>query len=213
LDRGNHVPQGILNRGVGAGLLAAMLAGAAACDLFETRAPNDPGANTFPCASLNAPDSVFVNIRQAYGRRDGLGCYVSALADSTSPTEIGFRFHADPADSSASPALFGSWPRSVEVAVAARIANDSNPDSLLVTLQTPPVIITSQPDLEIRRYPYQIKYRGGAIPDTFFQGLAEVTVRRIGGQWLVHDWVDRRDPGGTTTLTWGYLRGSYRAGI
>ena len=186
---------------------------AAGCDLFETRSPNDPGTDTFPCAALLAPDSAFVNIQGAYGRPNGLACYTSGLADSTSPTEIGFRFHPDPTDSLNSPASFASWSRNVEVVVAQNIANSSNPSIFLLTLKTPPTIITSQPDIEVRRYAYEIEFSAPEIPDTFFQGLAEVTVRRTGGQWLIHDWVDRRDPGGTTTLTWGYLRASYRLGI
>jgi hypothetical protein len=213
LARRHHVPEGVLTRGLAASAAALFLA-AAGCDLFETRTPNDPGSSTFPCAALLAADSAFVNIRGAYGRPNGLACYTSGLADSTSPTELGFRFHPDPTDSLNSPAQFASWSRSVEVVVAQNIANSSHPDSFLLTLKTPPDIITSQPDIEVRRYAYEIKFSAPEIPDTFFQGLAEVTVRKGGGgQWLIHDWVDRRDPGGTTTRTWGYLRASYRIGI
>ncbi len=184
------------------------MAGGVSCDLFETRTPADPGRNNFPCLSLDTPDNVFANIARAYGRGDGLGCYLSTL------DAVAFAFHADPTDSAASPVQFTGWTILVEERVARNIESDSDPNSFLLRLISPFVLVAQAPDVETRRYPYEIKFRGTAIADTLFQGLAEITVRKnVGGQWLAGDWVDRRDPSGTTSLTWGYLRGSYRIGI
>lgn len=194
-------------------ILIAAAAGAFSCGLFETRDPVEPKFQQFPCYTLTLPNNVFVNILQAYGLPIGLGCYVSTLADSTAPDKIGFRFHADPADSSASPAQFASWSKAVEERVAENIANAADLDSTFDLNFGPFETITSQADVQIRRYPYEIIFRASPT-DTFFQGLAEIRVDRgTGGEWQVTDWVDRRDPNGTTTRTWGYLRGSYRIGF
>ena len=81
-------------------------------------------------------------------------------------------------------------------------------------LKEPFTPILIQSDVQTRRYSYEIQYKGAQLPDTLFQGLAEITVRKnAGGQWLVGEWVDRRDPAGTTSRTWGYLRQAYRIGF
>ena len=195
-------------------LLTAAALGAFSCGLFKTRDPVQPNASAFPCFTLTTPVNVYTNILQAYGVRDGLSCYLSTVADSVSPTKPGFHFHPDPNDSTGNLAVaFAWWNKGIEERVAENIANDA--DSTYDLRFGPPEIITSQLDLEVRRYPYQIDFRGSAVaPDTFFQGLAEIRLEReSGGEWQVTDWVDRRDPNGTTTRTWGYLRGSYRIGF
>lgn len=209
MARWGHLAEGVLSRTAAGAVLALVLAGGTSCDLFETRNPADPGGIRFPCVSLTAPDSLFINISRAYGRGDGLGCYLSTLGDTT------FAFHADPTDSANSPSQFTSWPKAVEQVVAQNIATVSDPDYFFLQLKLPYTLVGSQPDVETRRYAYEIRFkRLVGASDTLFQGLAEITVRKgAGGQWQVEDWVDRRDPGGTTLLTWGYLRGSYRIGI
>jgi hypothetical protein len=196
-------------------IAAACLAAVASCGLFGTRDPVRPTRTQFPCLTLTTPNNLYLNIQQAYGRTDGLSCYLSNLADSTSPTEIGFRFHPDPADSSAAPDQFPSWGKVIEERVAANIANSADPDSFRLTFQPGYDLVASQADLEIRRYTYEMRFDDpSTIPDSLFQGLAEITVKKgAGGEWSVTDWVDRRDPNGTTTRTWGYLRGSYRVGF
>jgi len=189
-------------------VLAFLLGGGVSCDLFETRKPNDPGANGFPCASLDTPSNVFTNIVQAYGRGDALPCYLSTLSDGV------LLFDFDAADSLASPLQYQSWTKSIEARVAQNIASDVDPDLFLLQLKLPYTAIVTQADVQTRRYAYEIQFKGTAIPDTLFQGLAEITVRKnAGGEWLVGEWVDRPDPNGTTLRTWGYLRGAYRIGI
>ena len=185
-----------------AGVLCCMALGGVACGLFESRTPMDPGANTFPCASLDLPSNVFENIRKSFGRGDGLGCYTSSF-DAT------FFFHGDPADSSFFPTQFTNWDKSVEDQTSQAVANDAS--DVAVTFKGVPENVTMDPDLEIWRYTYEIVYAGSAIPDTLFQGIAELTIRRsTSGLWQITEWFDRRDPAGTTTRTWGYLRSSYR---
>lgn len=202
------------SRDVTAWALVIVAVAVVSCGLFETRNPAKPIGNQFNCLTLTTPVNVYTNIVLAYGKPEGLGCYLSTLADSTSPTSIGFRFHPDPADSLNFVNQFASWGKGIEERVAQNIANA---DSLKLTFDPNFVPVTSQPDVEIRQYAYQITFKAtgsGAIPDTFFQGLAEIRLdRATGGQWSVTDWVDRRDPNGTTTRTWGYLRGSYRTGF
>ena len=163
----------------------------------------DPGANTFPCASLDLQNNVFENIRKSFGQGAGLGCYTSAF-DAT------FVFHGDPTDESEAPAgTFDNWDKSVESQVSQTVANDAS--DVAVAYKGVPEIVTTTPDLEIRRYTYEIVFAGSAIPDTLFQGIAELTIRRsTSGLWQITEWFDRRDPAGTTTRTWGYLRSSYR---
>lgn len=205
MGRRRHLQQGILIRSAAWAALALLLAGGVSCDLFETRAPNDPGANQFPCASLDTPSNVFTNIAQAYGRGDGLPCYLSNLADTV-------LFDFDDSDSLDSPGQFLLWTRSVEERVAQNVA--SGADSFYLQLKLPYTAILTQADVQIRRYSYEIRFEGAAIPDTLFQGIAEITIRKnAGGEWHVGEWVDRRDPGGTTLRTWGYLRQSYRIGF
>jgi len=199
-------------------LAVLFLTGSLSCGLFATRDPVQPSGSQFPCLTLSSPDNVVTNILQAYGQTDGLGCYVSTLADFVSTTEPGFRFHPDPTDSSEAPAgQYDSWTKTVEERVAENIANSARRDSFRLTFKLPYETITSQPDLVIRRYTYEMRFNDSATPpaitDSLFQGLAEISIRRAGGVWQITDWVDRRDPGGTTTLTWGYLRGSYRTGF
>jgi len=180
-----------------------MALGGVGCGLFETRSPMDPGANTFPCASLDAPDNVFANLRKSFGQGAGLGCYTSVFDPS-------FVFHGDPTDVSEAPAgTFDNWGKSVEDQVSLAVANDAS--DVAVTYKGSPEIVTQDIDLEIRRYTYEIAYAGSAIPDTLFQGIAELTIRRsTSGLWQITEWFDLRDPAGTTTRTWGYLRSSYR---
>ena len=187
-------------------LLVLFLTGGLSCGLFETRKPNDPGQNTFPCAPLTAQSDVFANIEQAYGRGDGLPCYLSSLSDS-----IVFDF--DDADSNSSPPdTYLLYKKSVEQVVAQNIASAGG-DSLFLQLKAPYTLIRNDPDAQTRRYAYEIKFKG-TIPDTLFQGLAEITVRKnAGGQWQASEWIDRPDPAGTTSRTWGYLRGQHRIGI
>lgn len=198
-------------------LAVLLLTGSISCDLFKTRDPVQPSSSQFPCLTLSSPDNTVANILQAYGYPDGLGCYVSTLADFVSTTDPGFYFHPDPADSSDSPSQFQNWTKSIEERVAANIANSARPDSFSLTFRLPYTTISTQPDLVIRRYAYEIRFNdkvpSPGLTDSLFQGLAELSIRRSGGQWQITDWVDRRDPGGTTTRTWGYLRGSYRVGF
>jgi hypothetical protein len=162
--------------------------------------------NTFPCAPLTAQSDVFVNIEQAYGRGDGLPCYLSSLSET-----IVFDF--DDADSlSPPPEKYLLYTKSVEQVVAQNIANGA--DSFFLELKTPYTLIRNDPDAQTRRYAYEIKFKSSGIPDTLFQGLAEITVRKnASGQWQAGEWIDRPDPAGTTSRTWGYLRGQYRIGI
>jgi hypothetical protein len=204
LARGHHVPEGILSAraAFGAGVLLLLLA--SGCGLFETRTPTKPpGGSLFTCLTLDAQDNVYLNVQRAYGRGDGLGCYVSTLDDNA------FRFHPDPTDSSEQGAQFVNWDKSVEETVSNAIIGAV--DSIYLQLKLPYEAITVQPDVETRKYAYEIETVGGAIADTLFQGVAEITIRRgSGGAWQITDWYDRRDPNGTTSRTWGYLRGSYR---
>ncbi len=204
---GTHfLPKGILTRAAAGALLAFLLAGGVSCDLFETRKPNDPGGIRFPCATLDFPSNVFTNIVQAYGRGDGIPCYVSNLSDV-------LVFDFDDADSLPPfPNQYVGWTKSIEQRVAQNIA--SGADSFFLQFKVPYTSVVSQPDVQTRRYTYEIKFKGTAIADTLFQGLAVITVRKNqGGQWLVESWVDRPDPAGTTPRTWGYLRGAYRIGF
>ena len=196
-------------------LAVLVLTGPLSCGLFETRDPVEPsGPSSFPCLTLSSPDNIVANILQAYGHPEGLGCYVSTLANYVSPTDPGFLFHPDPTDSAeAAPGQFDSWTKTIEERVAENIANAARQDSFRLTFKLPYELITSQPDLVIRRYTYEMRFNGSAVSDSLFQGLAELSIRRVGGEWQITDWVDRRDPGGTTTRTWGYLRGSYRVGF
>jgi hypothetical protein len=175
-----------------------------ACGLFETRKPTDPGSNTFPCAPLDQQNNAFNNLRLSFGRGEGLPCYLSGLDDA-------FAFQADPADIVDMPAgTFDNWTKSVEQQVAQTIAGDAS--DIVIDYKGNYVLVSSGPDTETRQYTYEIHdYKGTSIPDTLFQGIAEITIHRSsGGLWLITHWVDRRDPAGTTTRTWGYLRGSYR---
>ena len=204
---GTHfLPKGILTRAAAGALLAFLLAGGVSCDLFETRTPNDPGGIRFPCATLDFPSNVFTNIVQAYGRGDGIPCYVSNLSD------VLLVFDFDEVDSLDNPAQFQSWTKDIEQRVAQNIA--SGAESFFLQFKIPYTSIDSQPDVQTRQYTYEIRFKGTAISDTLFQGLATITVRKnLGGQWLVESWVDRPDPAGTTPRTWGYLRGQYRIGF
>lgn len=206
MARGRVVPEGLLSRPIPALLFAALVSGAAGCGLFEARDPLEAGVAPFPCASLIAQDNVFSNIRSAYGKGEGLGCYGSLL----DPT---FAFQPDPADlSEAPPGQYDNWSKSVEQQVTQNLVSDAQEFLLRYTGPYEPVSTT--PDAEIRRYPYEIEFHGTVIPDTLFQGIAEVTITRsTAGLWQVTNWVDRRDPNGTTTRTWGYLRGAFRVGI
>jgi hypothetical protein len=178
-----------------------------------------PSGSQFPCLTLSTPDNVVTNILQAYGYPDGLGCYVSTLADFVSTSDPGFRFHPDPTDSlEASGGQFNTpWTKTIEERVAENIANSARKDSFRVTLKLPYESITSQTDLEIRKYAYEIRFNdkvpSPSLTDSLFQGTAEISIRRAGGEWQITDWVDRRDPNGTTTRTWGYLRAAYRVGF
>lgn len=202
----DFLPKGILNRAAAGALLAFLLGGGVSCDLFETRKPNDPGGIRFPCATLDFPSNVFTNIVQAYGRGDGIPCYVSNLSD------VLLLFDFDDVDSLDSPPQFQSWTKNIEQRVAQNIA--SGADSFFLQFKVPYTSVVSQPDVQTRRYTYEIRFKGTAITDTLFQGLAEITIRKnLGGQWLVESWVDRPDPAGTTPRTWGYLRGQYRIGF
>ena len=198
-------------------LAVLSLTGPLSCGLFDTRDPVEPSGSQFPCLTLTTPDNVVLNIRQAYGHPDGLGCYVSTLADFVSSADPGFKFHPDPTDSLEDTAdSYANWTKSIEERVAANIANSARQDSFRLTLQFQ-TTITDQPDLVIRQYSYEIRFNDtaptNAIPDSVFQGLAELSIRRTSGQWQITDWFDKRDPGGTTTRTWGYLRAGKRTGF
>jgi hypothetical protein len=207
---GRHlVPEGFLSRGLLAALVAAIALGGVSCGLFEARKPTDPGTNFFPCSPLDQQDNVFTNILQAYGRGNGLSCYLTTLDES-------FAFHPDPTDSTEAPAgQYDGWSKTVEQQVSQNLVSGSQSFGLRYT--APYELVGSTPDSEIRRYHYEIEFEGTPgvmIPDTLFQGIAEFTIRRSSsGLWQITDWVDRRDPGGTTTRTWGYLRGAFRIGI
>lgn len=195
----------LLTKSAAGAFLAIVLAGGVSCDLFETRTPNDPGSNTFPCESLDAAENVYVNIERAYGRGDGLPCYLSSLNDS-------MVFDFDDTDSLENVGQYLNWRKDIEQQDAQRIASGAT--SFFLQLSDTFTVVLLQSDVQRRRYAYEIQFKGSAIPDTLFQGLAEITVRRnAGGQWLVGEWVDRRDPGGTTSRTWGYLRQAYRTGF
>jgi hypothetical protein len=193
-----------LTRGALSLALLAVACGGTACGLFESRDPMDPGTDTFPCASLENPNNVFENLRKSFGQGAGLGCYTATF----DPT---FYFHGDPTDSTDAPDSFEDWTKTVEEQVSQGVANDADPLEVAVTYKGLPEVVTSTPDLEIRRYTYEIVYAASAIPDTLFQGIAEITIRRsTTGLWQITEWFDRRDPAGTTTRTWGFLRASYR---
>ena len=198
-------------------LVVLGLTGPLSCGLFDTRDPVEPSGSQFPCLSLTVTDNVVTNILQAYGHPDGLGCYVSTLADFISTAQPGFRFHPDPTDSiEDTNNSYDNWTKSIEERVAANIANSARQDSFRLTLQFK-TTITDQLDLVIRQYSYEIRFNDtattNALPDSVFQGLAELSIVRTNGLWQITDWVDRRDPGGTTTRTWGYLRAGKRVGF
>jgi len=204
-----------MRAGFVATIATVLTVGSLSCGLFDTRNPVKPGVATYRCHTLIAPDSVVANILETYGRPDRLGCYGSTLATFVSSMEPGFMFHPDPTDSLEAPAgAFDMWDKAKEEGVAAIIANSANPDSFHLAFKFPYEVIDDQVDFKIRRYTYEIRYRdrdaNAAFKDSLFQGLAELTIRKgTGNEWQVTDWVDRRDPSGTTTRTWGYLRWNY----
>jgi hypothetical protein len=122
-----------------------------------------------------------------------------------------FVFHGDPNDvAEAPPGTYDNWDKSVENQVSQSAANDAEP-GVAVRYKGVPEFVTTTPDMEIRRYTYEIEFSGSAIPDRLFQGIAEITITRSSaGLWQITEWFDRRDPAGTTTRTWGFLRASYR---
>ena len=187
---------------------ALFLVVATGCSLFETRSPvKPPPGSSFFCFTLDNKDNVYANILRAYGRGDGLVCYLSNLDDA------GFKFHPDPTDSAEdTQGLFLNWNKNVEDVVTSKIAGAVT--SLFLQFKGDPLVLPGGgPDDETRRYTYEIQTKGGIIADTLFQGLADISIHKgAGGQWQVTDWFDRRDPNGTTTRTWGYLRSSYRTG-
>ncbi|HEU4333072.1 MAG TPA: hypothetical protein VFT32_01135, partial [Candidatus Eisenbacteria bacterium] len=101
------IPEGLLRRLLAACLLLAVAAGGVSCDLFEARKPNDPGLNFFPCAPLDQQDNVFSNVLLAYGRGDGLSCYLTTLQDT-------FKFVPDPLDVAETPYEYDNWTKTVE---------------------------------------------------------------------------------------------------
>jgi len=165
-----------------------------------------PGGDTFPCSSLDVPANVFENLRKSFGKGAGLGCYLSTF-------DPAFVFHGDPNDVAEAPAgTYDNWDKSVENQVSQSVANDAAPSPpVSVQYKGVPELVTSDPDMAIWRYTYEIDFSGSAIPDTLFQGIAEITIMRSStGLWQITEWFDRRDPAGTTTRTWGFLRASYR---
>ncbi|HEY6572065.1 MAG TPA: hypothetical protein VI198_02000, partial [Candidatus Eisenbacteria bacterium] len=129
MARQHDLQQSLLTRATWGVLIAFLVVGGASCGLFETRKPNDPGGNRFPCATLDNPSNIFTNIVQAYGRSDGISCYVSNLSDAQ------LLFDFDDADSLASPAQFQSWTKGIEERVAQNIA--SGADSFFLQFKVP----------------------------------------------------------------------------
>jgi hypothetical protein len=191
-----------LSRWLAGGLLGLLAIGGAACDLFESRDALEP-KNRFPCSSLTERENVYQNIRLAYGRGDGLSCYLSNL----DPT---FRFYPDPADSIEAPAnSFDNWDRTLEQDVTQLLAISTT--SIGVAYKGTYELLATSDDSETRRYRYEIVYEGSVIPDTLMQGVADISIRKSNsGFWQVTTWVDRRDPAGTTSRTWGYLRYTHK---
>jgi len=195
-----------LSRGLLLGAVVALAFTAVACGLFETRKPND-SIDTFPCLSLDQQGNVFQNLRVSFGRRVGTTCYLSNFDDS-------FVFTPDPTDEvEAAAGQFANWNKNVEQQVAQSVA--ANATDIAIDYIGAYELVTQTSDLEIRRYRYEIHdFKAPAIPDdSLFQGIAEFTIERKNALWVVTKWVDGRDPNGTTTRTWGYLRGSYRTGF
>ena len=188
-------------------LSGALIVLGTSCGLFEARKPNEPTGVQFQCLPLDQQLNIFQNVLNAYGVGEGLSCYSSTL-------DPAFAFVADPADVAEAPAgQYDSWNKSVEERVSQNLVSGAQAFQLRITAPVDTVSITPGSE-EIRRYTYEIDFRGTLIPDTLFQGTAEITIRlTTGGQWQITNWVDRRDPGGTTTRTWGYLRGAFRIGI
>jgi len=183
------------------------LAGLCGCGLFSPRDPLSGGGPGTVCLTPTTPAAVIANVQVNYALPAGRTCYEQML-DNT------FVFHPDVADSiEALPdTVFAHWTRDVEIATNAGLASNGTFRSVAFDSEYAAPSISPDQRTQVRFYYYHLIIKASlAVPDTLFQGLADLTlVQGFGEEWHITDWADHRDASGRRS--WGYLRRLFRFG-
>lgn len=189
-------------------LLAACLA-SAGCGLFDTREPETPGEPVVPWITPTAPETLFVNIKNAVEGKV-LGNLERCLL------ETGFAFHPDPDDSlellsSLSRDVFAGWNLDAELAVAQSMFDEASSLTLTFTTRDSTVRVDTENRVYYYKYELYMLRRVGSAET--FRGLVDFGVHSVGGLWYVSFWLDKRNPDYPfpSYKTWGYLKGTKRS--
>lgn len=186
---------------------AVCLGGLWGCGLFSPRDPRSGGGPGTICLTPTTPSAVVENVRVNYALPAGKTCYEQML-------DIAFAFHPDVADSiEALPdTVYSNWNRDVEVATNSGLASNGTFRSVAFDSEYAAPSISPDQRTQVRFYAYHLIVKASvAVPDTLFQGLADITfVQGASEEWHITNWVDRRDASGRKS--WGYLRRLFRFG-
>jgi len=174
-----------------------------ACNLFEPREAEDPGADDdrIPFRPANSAAGVFPNLKSGVENLNSGENYDRSLADHF----VFLPLDQDAIDPSLPPDIFQDWTKDVEMNVLKLMISESSAAS--VTFNSTPQI--NENDFVQFRVTYVLNLTSTATAtETEIQGVAEFDVRRISGIWLVEQWKDIESVESFTT--WGFLKGSLR---
>ena len=192
-----------------AGNIAALLLGVflSGC-FFSPRDPRPGGGSGVVCLTPNTPEAVLSNVIAHYASVAGVTCYTQML-DAT------FAFHPDLQDSNQAlpdTTVYSNWNRDIETRDVSNLASNATFHAASFDSEYAARVISSDQRTQIRFYAYHLIIHASQVPDTLFQGLADLTFfQGADAQWHITNWVDKRD--GSGAQTWGFLRARYRVGF
>src|SRR5262249_16113116 len=159
--------------------------------------PEPPAGGNLFIPNYSDVNATLTTMQRAIELRNQQGSYLDALADSNGTSPQPFTVRIDPAD-------VAEVPAGTPIPIRSRNELERNFYSYIATVPNDTVFfmdfqsIPSQPDsggadMSVVHRTYTL-FTGTTAGDTASRGIADMRFVRLGQQWRVLMWVDRRDP-------------------
>ncbi len=186
-------------------VLCLLLISHSACNIFETRTPEDPEQVSSNYIPPTQPDHVFTNMTNAFRDLNSVN-YSKSFADSSTSGRT-FRYEATPQARSRYAGVFAHWTRQSEQQYFENIRSRLS----LGAIPTLNINITAQTlssDTAFFEAAYQLNIPQQAVSPKEARGRAHfyLVVDRT-GSWSIWRWIDIANA--PTDMTWSDIKGEF----
>jgi hypothetical protein len=191
-----------------AGLIVALGLAVFGCDLFRPATPDPPAGGNGFVPNYSSVEAALATLSRAIELRNRQDAYMDGFAHSSTDPNLSYRALTDPADIAELPAgtqIPDPWDYDLERTFYSHIVQVPIDTVFFMRLEK---TLTDSLGLDQSRvHRFYTLYSGFATGDTAARGIADIRFIRVGQEWRVLLWIDRRDPAANPTVhTFGWNR-------